>query len=273
MLCCTRRHLTPFETGFTEGEIGWRCWTDPWFVINRVLDVIFLFDMILQFFVAYQTGNAYGGWTWVEDHNKIMRHYLCSWFVIDATTVFLPLSFDLYLASLLMSRRRECRLQDDLPMMPHLQARPPCTCVTTLSEMEGEDYPLLRLTDGPTMPLYATLWYALVCMHPSEATLHTVYRIRGVGLYGLCDDHLTTAVFEWHGGVLPWEGDGAGPLAGCERLGLPSFYLSAITMGLLSSSPQQALDYYNPTMRHLSSLVLVWLWTMIIAAFVDVAAN
>ena len=33
--------LTPFETGFTEGEIGWRCWTDPWFVINRVLDVIF----------------------------------------------------------------------------------------------------------------------------------------------------------------------------------------------------------------------------------------
>ena len=57
---------------------------------GRFLDTIFLVDMCLQFFVAYQRGNEYGGWTWVTDHNMIMQHYLRSWFVVDAATVFVP---------------------------------------------------------------------------------------------------------------------------------------------------------------------------------------
>ena len=129
------------------------------------------------------------------------------------------------------------------------------------------------------MLLFGTHWFA--CILALEATLHTDVQNTWVGLYGLCDDHLnTTAVFEWHGGVLPWEGDGAGPLAGCERLGLPSFYLSAITMGLLIITATGATDYYPSAVSDYETLIIVFLvlvgaglWTMIIAAFVDVAAN
>ena len=34
---------------------------------------------------------------WVEDHGKVCRHYLSTWFVIDAVTVFVPFTFDMYL--------------------------------------------------------------------------------------------------------------------------------------------------------------------------------
>jgi len=92
--------LTPFEVGFLEGCTGNVCFTDPWFYINRVLDVIFFVDMCLQFFVAFQSGNALGGYTWVLDQRHIVRHYLRTWFALDAATVFFPAGFDLYVASL-----------------------------------------------------------------------------------------------------------------------------------------------------------------------------
>ena len=79
--------------------IGTASWTDAWFVINRVLDGIFLLDMCLQFFVAYQTGNDFGGRTWVVDPRQIMHHYLCGFFALDSFTVLVPGGFDLYLAS------------------------------------------------------------------------------------------------------------------------------------------------------------------------------
>lgn len=89
--------VTPFETAFIPAKLGPVAWRDLWFLSNRALDVIFLTDMGLQFFVAYQVGNDYAGYTWVTSHCDIVRHYLCSWFVFDATTVFLPGSFDLML--------------------------------------------------------------------------------------------------------------------------------------------------------------------------------
>ena len=79
--------------------LGPPAWADPWFIINRCLDVIFFLDMIAQFFIAYLTGNPFAGPVWVEDHQRIIVRYLRTWFPLDATTVFLPGAFDIYLAS------------------------------------------------------------------------------------------------------------------------------------------------------------------------------
>jgi hypothetical protein len=46
--------LTPFEAAFLPNVVGLQAWKDPWFQINRVLDVVFSVDVILQFFIAYQ---------------------------------------------------------------------------------------------------------------------------------------------------------------------------------------------------------------------------
>lgn len=90
--------LSPFEAGFLEAKYGRDAFTDPWFIANRCIDLIFLCDMILQFFLAYQSVDTIGATVWVEDQRKIMIHYLTTWFVLDATTIFLPGTVDMTLA-------------------------------------------------------------------------------------------------------------------------------------------------------------------------------
>lgn len=92
--------LTPFETAFIPPVVGAAAWREPWFIVNRMLDVIFFCDLIIQFFVAYQTGSQCGGRSWVLDRQLVRWHYLKTWFPLDALTVFLPGGFDLFLASL-----------------------------------------------------------------------------------------------------------------------------------------------------------------------------
>jgi hypothetical protein len=92
--------ITPFEAAFVSPVIGGAAWSDPWFLVNRLLDSIFFVDMILQFFVAYQTVDARGVKLWVESHTPIVHHYVTTWFALDATTIFAPLTLDLYQASI-----------------------------------------------------------------------------------------------------------------------------------------------------------------------------
>eukprot|EP00966_Prymnesium_polylepis_P226845 5248372-Prymnesium_polylepis.1 len=51
---------------------------DAWFLMNRLLDAIFITDLVLQFFMAYEDGLA-----WVTNHHKVVAHYLRGWFAID----------------------------------------------------------------------------------------------------------------------------------------------------------------------------------------------
>ena len=54
--------------------------------------------MILQFFVAYQDGEAFDSRNWVDKHERIVRHYITTWFPLDAFTIIVPCSFDIMLA-------------------------------------------------------------------------------------------------------------------------------------------------------------------------------
>ena len=42
--------FTPFEVAFLSSRDDWTAWFSPLFIINRVLDVVFLTDLIFQFF-------------------------------------------------------------------------------------------------------------------------------------------------------------------------------------------------------------------------------
>ena len=85
--------LTPFEAGFLPAALSP---INPWFLVNRGLDVIFLGDMLLHFFLAYQSIDHIGGLVWVLDQRKIAFHYLSTWCALDALTVFVPGIFDCY---------------------------------------------------------------------------------------------------------------------------------------------------------------------------------
>jgi len=71
---------TPIEVCFVnDGEVGW-------FIINLLVNMFFIVDMIMNFFMAYQMAPNKGG-VWVTDRHTIVRHYLSTWFMLDLLTV------------------------------------------------------------------------------------------------------------------------------------------------------------------------------------------
>ena len=80
--------VTPFEVSFMTPVPFPARWTSTLFLINRSVDAIFIFDMLLQFRMVYKTENVREGTRWVNDGRLIARHYLCSvWFPIDLFSV------------------------------------------------------------------------------------------------------------------------------------------------------------------------------------------
>lgn len=76
--------VTPFEVGFSEPTNDSSRWTEPLFIINRLVDLIFLVDMLLQFALGYCIEDDRMGLRWIFSPRRIWKHYLFSrWFYIE----------------------------------------------------------------------------------------------------------------------------------------------------------------------------------------------
>ena len=72
--------VTPYEVGFLEI-------TDmlhPLWIINRVVDLIFLQDLFLQFMTPFYNEDRGG---WIIHHKDIAIHYFTTWFPIDFISI------------------------------------------------------------------------------------------------------------------------------------------------------------------------------------------
>mmetsp|Transcript_637 Transcript_637/g.1252 ORF Transcript_637/g.1252 Transcript_637/m.1252 type:complete len:834 (-) Transcript_637:33-2534(-) len=69
---------TPFEVAFFEETR-----VDTMFVVGRLIDCLFLIDVCLQFFMAFQTDDRMLGLIWVKDNRAIACNYLRTWFIVD----------------------------------------------------------------------------------------------------------------------------------------------------------------------------------------------
>ena len=58
----------------------------PLFVVNRVVDAMFCYDIKVQFNLAFQEPATKGG-KWVLEKGPIRAHYLSFWFWIDIVSV------------------------------------------------------------------------------------------------------------------------------------------------------------------------------------------
>ena len=89
--------VTPFEVGFLPPP---KSLTEPLFIINRLLDVIFLVDMVLSSLLMYTIKS--GGKSrvqrsvdaWEFRLNRVCCNYLKGWFIIDVLSVT-PSLFDI----------------------------------------------------------------------------------------------------------------------------------------------------------------------------------
>lgn len=80
--------VTPYEVSFLPSpRLGQGAGNDALFYCNRVVDVIFALDLLLQFFLMYPVSSATMGTKWVEDHRRIVCHYLRTWFFLDAVAL------------------------------------------------------------------------------------------------------------------------------------------------------------------------------------------
>lgn len=72
---------TPVEVAFLDVQ------TDVLFVVNLCIDACFFCDMILQFFLPYQQSTK-SGQMLIYSHNRIIRNYLKTWFIVDFLSIF-----------------------------------------------------------------------------------------------------------------------------------------------------------------------------------------
>ena len=75
--------FTPYEVAFMGPPTSF---TDRVFVVNRAVDVIFIIDGILQFFLMSSVSDKYGD-RWITNQRVLVKNYLTGWFVIDAFSV------------------------------------------------------------------------------------------------------------------------------------------------------------------------------------------
>jgi len=80
--------VTPVEVAFVSMALD--RWRDPLFLINRLIDLIFLLDIGLQFVLMYPAADASepGGERWVSSFPLIAKRYIRSaWFAIDCLSI------------------------------------------------------------------------------------------------------------------------------------------------------------------------------------------
>ena len=73
--------VTPFEIAFLQPPDDWR---DGLFLVNRVVDLVFALDTIVNFLLCFERfdpGTQLS--VWVVEPRAIVEHYLRGWFVPD----------------------------------------------------------------------------------------------------------------------------------------------------------------------------------------------
>lgn len=86
--------VSPFEVAFLDDTVTWeflRKGANPLFWINRLVDLVFILDMILQFMLEFAKYDRYGV-RWVNSTRAIRRNYFKTWFSIDLLSI-LPYDF------------------------------------------------------------------------------------------------------------------------------------------------------------------------------------
>ena len=90
--------VTPFEVGFSETRLY-----HPMFVINRIVDLVFVADIVVNFRLAFYDVHDR---VWVYHPSRIRARYLRGWFGIDFVSV---LPFDVIVHARVLGFRTRAR--------------------------------------------------------------------------------------------------------------------------------------------------------------------
>jgi hypothetical protein len=72
--------ITPYEAAFLTPDLQ-----TVLFWLNRIVDLCFISDFVMQFFMAFQDFEKHG--IWITSHSKIACKYMKAWFTIDLVSI------------------------------------------------------------------------------------------------------------------------------------------------------------------------------------------
>ena len=76
--------VTPYEIAYLPMATSA---TNPLFIINRVMDIIFIVDMLITFRMMYTAGDGEDATLWIADPMRIAVNYLKGWFLLDFVSI------------------------------------------------------------------------------------------------------------------------------------------------------------------------------------------
>ena len=281
--------LTPFEVGFLPATSS----VDMWFIVNRVIDFIFVADMVLQFFVVYQSvsggseQSALGDTAWVTERDKIIRHYLYGWFPLDVISI-LPSAFDVI--PLLLRGDGTASAAEKLSGFRAIRALRLIKLVRLIRASRLLQRWRARMgVSHSTMTIFKIIgfititchWYA--CIFALQAMLHDDPAVTWLGLQGHCHEVpiaqrlLDEPLLAAHGRV-NMSADAIFNVQ-CANLDLPTFYLASFSWSAMIVTGLGGTDWYpsqdNPETAIVTGLVIfgALMWAKVLATFCDLATN
>ena len=288
--------LTPFEVAFLQpAEGAAAAWSEPWFLINRALDVIFSFDITLQFFLAYHASDPDTGADYlVEQHSQIVWHYLTSWFPIDSFTVIVPSSFDIYLAHTsgpdapapvggsdtggkLAANASILRVLRILRLFKLVRLARASRIIKRWRAKITLSNGTLTLLQCVFELTIATHWYA--CFFSLQAAMagNVEDTWLGSSMLGYCE---TADVAQAQNPTGAKSTEGLTALEGCPGLSIGSWYLAAASWSIMIITGTGGTGHW-PSSRNDTETIIVtflvvmgaFLWTTVLARFCEVATN
>ena len=277
--------VTPFETCFIESASGLDSWTDFWFLTNRVLDVIFTADMFLQFRVAYQSYDKHGTIFWVEDATLVAKHYAQTWFLLDAFTVIVPGTLDIYGTLPAANNTSDdgsgkspggvLRVLRVLRLIKLVRLVRASRVIQRWKSKVALSYGVQTMLVCFFGLVIAAHWYA--CVLAMMASLHDHAENTWLGDYNFCNqEHRDYLVDSGLKGSIRGV---AVSLGGCE-IDVGTLYASSWALAVLiitGTGGSDALPAHDSTYETVCITTLLlfgaFMWTMILASFCDVASN
>ena len=228
--------ITPFEVAFIAAPTSI---ANPWFIVNRLIDVVFCCDMVLQFYVAFEHVDshnaAYGHGVFhtqelVWDRKRIAKHYLLGLFSIDLLSI-LPSFLDML--PMLMATGGEvggANYSSKVRILRVLRA----LRLIKLARLLRAQRVIARWSTRISVPqqqlimlacLFVVLllahWYA--CIFALQASIHNSPSDTWLGVYGYCEPTIGGNASR-NMGALEVE---------CPAISLGEWYLAAYALAIM----------------------------------------
>jgi len=281
--------VTPYEVGFLSASTS----VDFWFVINRVLDVIFILDMALQFCVVYQkvqtsSGSHQDDASWVTARRTIVRNYLFGWFPLDFFSI-LPSVFDIIplVDAASGSIDTDAELAEKLSGFRAIRALRLIKLVRLIRASRlltrwqariGLSHQTITLLKIVTLMSLSAHWYA--CLIALQAVLHDDPAGTWLGLQGHCEstpiaDRLKELDLPHLSNISTSQVFGIQ----CSELSPGRFYLAAFSWSCMVITGLGGTDAY-PSQDAAETVIVTFLvvggalmWAKVLATFCDLATN